>query len=211
MANELINILQSQLNNPQLMQQLSQQIGEANPEKTQQAASGIVTTLLSAMARNAAQPKGASALTHALDQDHDGSILDDAIGLLSQQQGSNKAQRMLNGTGILSHLLGGKQNDTTQMISQMSGLNPQKTDSLMTLLAPLIMGAVGKTKRQESLDATGLFNLLSGTLQQQKQAQGNANQDMISRLLDQDGDGEIADDALRIGGNLLKRFLNRKK
>lgn len=212
MSNELMSILQSKLNDDQFMQQLSQQIGGAEKEKTQKAATGIVSTLMSAMAKNAATPEGANSLANALERDHDGSILDDAIGMLSgQNQQANNASRMLNGSGILSHLLGGKQNGAIKMISQMSGLDDQKTGNLMTMLAPLLMGALGKTKRQQGLGAGDIFNLLNGSLSTQKQSTGNQTMDMISRFIDQDGDGDITDDAMRIGGSLLKRFFGKKR
>lgn len=212
MSNELVNILQSQLGNDQFIQQLSQQIGGAEPEKTKAAATGIVSTLMSAMAKNAATPKGANSLANALERDHDGSILDDAIGMLTgQNQQASNASRMLNGSGILSHLLGGKQNGAIKMVSQMSGLDNQKTGNLMTMLAPILMGALGKTKRQQGLNAGDIFNLLNGSLTAQKQSTGNQTMDLISRFIDQDGDGDITDDAMRIGGNLLKSFFRRKR
>jgi hypothetical protein len=212
MSNELVNILQRQLGNDQFIQQLSQQIGGAEPEKTKAAATGIVSTLMSAMAKNAATPEGANSLANALDRDHDGSILDDAIGMLSgQNQQASNASRMLNGSGILSHLLGGKQNGAINIISKMSGLDNQKTGNLMTMLAPILMGALGKTKRQQGLNAGDIFNLLNGSLSAQKQSTGNQTMDMISRFIDQDGDGDITDDAMRIGGSLLKSFFRRKR
>lgn len=212
MTNELMNILQSQLGDEQFIKQLSQQIGGAEPEKTKKAATGIVSTLMSAMAKNAATPEGANSLASALERDHDGSILDDAIGMLSgQNQQVSNASRMLNGSGILSHLLGGKQSGAVKMISQMSGLDDQKTGNLMTMLAPILMGALGKTKRQKGMDASDIFNLLNGSLTAQKQSTGNQTMDMITRFIDQDGDGDITDDAMRIGGSLLKRFFGRKK
>ena len=212
MSNELVNILQRQLGNDQFIQQLSQQIGGAEPEKTKAAATGIVSTLMSAMAKNAATPEGANSLANALDRDHDGSILDDAIGMLSgQNQQASNASRMLNGSGILSHLLGGKQNGAINMISQMSGLDNQKTGNLMTMLAPILMGALGKTKRQQGLNAGDIFNVLNGSLRAQKQSTGNQTMYLISRFIDQDGDGDITDDAMRIGGSLLKSFFRRKR
>lgn len=208
-----MSILQGQLGNDDFINQLSQQIGGAEPAQTKAAATGIVSTLMSAMAKNAATPEGASSLANALDRDHDGSILDDAIGMLSgQNKQVSNAGRMLNGSGILSHLLGGKQNGAINMISQMSGLDNQKTGNLMAMLAPILMGALGKTKRQSGLDASGIFNLLNGTVTtQRQQSSGNQTMDMITRFIDQDGDGDITDDAIKIGGSLLKRFFGRKR
>jgi len=61
---------------------------------------------MSALAKNSTQSESAiSGLTGTLDRDHDGSILDDIMGLMTgktQQQN----QKMLNGQGTLSHVLG---------------------------------------------------------------------------------------------------------
>lgn len=211
MSNDLMNILQQQLGNDDFISNLSKQIGGAEPAQTKVAASSIVTTLMGAMTRNASTPEGANALANALDRDHDGSILDDAIGMLSGQRQANNA-KMVNGAGILKHLLGGKQNGAIDMISQLSGLDNSKTGSLMTMLAPILMGALGKTKKQSGLGAADIFNLLQGTVStQKKQSTGNQGMDMISMFLDQDGDGDIKDDVMKIGGKLLSGFFRKKR
>ncbi len=207
MANDLLNLLQSQMNNDSFMEGLSRQIGGADTQQTKMAASGIMTTLLGALAKNASTQEGAQSLNNALENDHDGSILDDVMGMLS---GNNQPQnqRMLNGAGILNHLLGGKQGNAINMISQVSGLDQGKTGNLMQLLAPVIMGALGKTKRQNGLNIGDLAGLLSGSFSQQKQ-QTNISSGLITSLLDQDGDGSVTDDIANIGfkmlGNLFKR------
>jgi hypothetical protein len=209
MANDLLNLLQSQMNDDSFMQNLSQQIGGADTQQTKMAASGIMTTLLGALAKNASTPEGAQSLNNALEKDHDGSILDDVMGMLS---GNNQPQnqRMLNGAGILNHLLGGKQNNAANMISQVSGLDQNKTGNLMQLLAPVIMGALGKTKRQNGLDIGDLAGLLSGSFSQQKQ-QTNVSSGLINSLLDQDGDGNITDDIANMGFKMLGNLFKRKK
>ena len=57
------------------LKQLSRQIG-AGEQQTQSAAMAALPALLGAMKRNASTPEGASALSNALEQDHDGGILD---------------------------------------------------------------------------------------------------------------------------------------
>jgi hypothetical protein len=211
MSNDLMNILQEQLGNDDLIKNLSQQIGGAEPAQTKTAASSIITTLMGAMTRNASTSEGANSLANALDRDHDGSILDDAMGLLSGQKKTNN-NNMLNGAGILTHLLGGKQNGAIDMISKMSGLDNQKTGSLMTMLAPLLMGALGKTKKQSGMGAADIFNLLQGAVStQKKESTGNQGMDMITMFLDQDGDGDIKDDVMKIGSKLLSGFFRKKR
>lgn len=209
MSNQFLDLLQSQLNDDQFLDQLSQQIGGADKQQTKTAAEGAIDALMGAMARNAKNPQQAQNLAHALERDHDGSILEDAMGFLSgQRQPQNP--KMVNGSGILKHLLGGEQSNVISMISQMAGMDQNKSGNLLATLAPLVMGALGKTKKQSGLGVGDLMSLLNGSAQQRRQ-QGGMSGQLISAFLDQDGDGDVTDDVTRIGGNLLRRFFSRKK
>ena len=77
----VIELLQGQLDE-NLIQQLSQHIGAESTEQTEAAASGIISTLVAGLNKNAATPDGATALVSAIDRDHDGSILEDVAGFL---------------------------------------------------------------------------------------------------------------------------------
>jgi hypothetical protein len=202
---DLMDLLQGQLSKG-MIDQLSQQIGGADRQKTAAATTGILSTLMGGLAKNAATPDGASSLANALDRDHDGSILDDVMGMLSGQV-QPASQKALNGSGILNHILGPRQSGAIDMISNMSGLDKNKTGSLMTMLAPVIMGALAKAKQQEGLDAGGLASLLSGTVS--NRAQADPTMSLVTRFLDSDGDGDISDDVARLGmkflGNLFKK------
>ncbi len=200
-----MDMLQSQLSGG-LVDQLSQQIGGADREQTATAASGIVTTLVSALARNAASQDGAAALSNALDRDHDGGILENLMGMLSGNvQPQN--ERAANGAGILNHILGDRQGGVSNMVSQMSGLNNNQTSQLMTMLAPIVMGMLGKTKRENGLDEGGLASLLNGTVSQQQNS--NPTMALVTQFLDSDGDGSIMDDVANMGmkflGGLFKK------
>lgn len=202
----LMDLLQGQLSEG-LVDQLSQQIGGAEKEKTAAAASGIMTTLMGALAKNASTTEGARSLDNALERDHDGSVLEDLMGMLS---GNARPQneRALNGSGILNHVLGDRQSGAIDMISKMSGLDSGKTGSLMSMLAPVIMGTLGKAKRDQGLDMAGIASLLSGTVSAQKQ--NNPTMNLVTRFLDSDGDGSIVDDVANIGLKLLGNLFKRK-
>ncbi len=204
----LIDLLQGQLPD-QMLDQLSNQIGSADRQQTATAASGIVATLVSALARNASSERGAQSLANALDSDHDGSILENLAGLLGGGQVPAQQSRALNGAGILKHILGDRQGSAIEMISQMSGLNSNQTGSMMQMLAPVVMGLLGKTKREQGLDVSGLVNLLSGTAQS-RQAQSNPAMRMVTMLLDRDRDGSAMDDIARIGLNVLGNLFKKK-
>ncbi len=201
-----MEMLQGQL--PQgLVDQLSQQIGGADKQQTAVAASGIMNTLVSALARNASSEQGATNLSNALDRDHDGGILDNLMGVLSGNAQS-QSDRTMNGAGILNHILGDRQDGVSNMVSNMSGLNNNQTSQLMTMLAPVVMGLLGKTKRENGLDIGGLASLLTGQASQNQQS--NPAMSMVTRFLDSDGDGSVMDDVANMGMKFLGGLFAKK-
>lgn len=204
---DLTSLIQSQIS-PGLIDQLSQQLGGVEKEKTAAATTGILTTLLGALAKNAATPSGAAALNNALEKDHDGSILNDVIGMVTGQTAPAN-NRAVNGAGILNHVLGNNQGAMVDMISKMSGLEANKTGDLMTMLAPVVMGMLGKAKREENLDASGISDVLGGFAKQQQSS--NPMMGMVTRMLDADGDGSIVDDVLGMLGKSVLSGLFKKR
>ncbi len=204
---DLTSLIQSQISSG-LIEQLSQQLGGVEKEKTAAATTGILASLLGAMAKNASTPDGAAALNNALEKDHDGSILNDVIGMVTGQAAPAN-DRAVNGAGILNHVLGGKQGGVVDMISKMSGLESNKTGDLMTMLAPVVMGMLGKAKRENNLDASGISDVLGGFAKQQKDT--NPMMGMVTKMLDADGDGSIVDDVLGMLGKGVMSGLFGKK
>ncbi len=204
---DLIELLRGKLDN-NFINQLSQQIDEQDPEQTEAAASGIISTLIAGLSKNVEQPGGDTELVSAIERDHDGSILDDLGGFIfGNKQVDNP--KTLNGAGILDHILGGKKSKVQDMVGNATGMDKSKIMKLMITLAPLVLAAIGKAKRnQQSQGSQGGFNvrdLLSGTVRSQS-SQGKP-MGMLERFLDKDGDGQIMDDIASMGKDL---FLNRR-
>jgi hypothetical protein len=189
----LLEMLQQRLGG-QAADTISRQIG-ADPGTTSNAIDAALPLLLSAVARNAGDPAQAQSLDRAVTQDHDGSILDDVPGFLNQGGGGA-------GAGILRHVLGGRQQSVQTGLSQATGLDAGKTGQLLTMLAPLVLGAVGRTKRENRLDSNGLSTMLTGEHERLKE-QSPGVMGALSRFLDQDNDGNVMDD---VGGMLGKAF-----
>jgi hypothetical protein len=175
-------------------QQISRQLG-ADPGTTSNAIDAALPLLLSAVARNAGNREQAQSLGRAVSEDHDGSILDDVPGYLSQAQSGP-------GAGILRHVLGGKQQSVQTGLSQATGLDAGKTGQLLTMLAPLVMGALGRAKRENQLDNEGLSTLLTGENERLKESAPGV-MGALGRFLDRDNDGSVMDD---VGGMLGKAF-----
>jgi hypothetical protein len=204
MAN-LMDFLQFSMSDD-VVENLTSQIGAKDPKQTMVAANGIFSVLTNALSKNTANESALSGLAGALDRDHDGSILDDVMGLLGGRS-QPKTPKMMDGLGIIGHLLGGKQNGVVDAISQMSGLDQNGTASLMLKLAPMVMGVLGRVKKQKNMDTNILSNYLQTSAQQVKKEIPNT--DLLTRILDQDGDGSMMDDVAQIGLKALGNFFKR--
>ncbi len=182
------------------LDQISSQIG-ADRSATKEALPAALGSLMAALAKNSAQPSGAEALNDALARDHDGGILDDLGGFLSNPSG---------GSGILKHVLGGKQPALEAGIGQASGLDAGSAGQLLKVLAPIVMGALGKQRRQGGMDAGAIAGMLAGEREQVARRAPREGNDLLTAILDADGDGQVIDDlASKVGGGLLKSFLKR--
>jgi hypothetical protein len=186
----------------QLIQQLSgsalSEIGKkigADKQTASTAMSVALPLLVSALAKNSSQPKGAESLHTALAEDHDGSILDDISGFLTDPAAAN-------GAGILKHVLGGQQPVVAKGVAKGTGLKADQVVQLLQIAAPLVMGLLGKQQQQEKLDTNGLTSFL-GSQQQQVQESNPDLMGALNTLLDADKDGSALDDILGMAGNLL--------
>lgn len=150
--------------------------------------------LLGALANNSSTPEGASSLLGALDRDHDGSVLDDVGGFVANYG-------LGNGEGILGHVFGGRVGAVQQGVSQTTGLNAGSTTQLLMMLAPIVMGALGRANRQGSLDQSNLPAALSGATQQMGGNSGTFG--MLAQLLDSNKDGSAVDDVLRMASGFF--------
>ena len=132
-------------------------------DKAQGAVQTGLSVLTGALARNAAKPSGAASLDQALAKDHDGSIFDKVGDFLGNAAAGP-------GAAILGHVLGKKQDSVTAAVGQQTGLSPQQSSNLLVTLAPLVMGALGKMKAQQGLDASGVAGALATESQQIEQS-----------------------------------------
>jgi hypothetical protein len=184
--------------------QISQTVG-AEPSLVNSAIQMALPALINGLANNASTPEGAQNLNNALEQ-HDGGILDNLGGLgglASSIFGGGQSSPQLNAGGILGHILGGNQGNVTQQISNQSGLGAGQVAQILMLLAPIVMGYLGRQKQQNNLDAGGLSQILG---QQQQQIQQAPQGGFLQNMLDSDHDGSITDD---IASMAFKYMTNR--
>lgn len=144
---------------PDTIQQLSGALG-TDSAATSNAISLALPALLGGLAHNAAQPAGAAALDNALDQ-HDGSILDNLGGMFGGA--GNAGGGALGGIGgaILGHIFGGRRGSVEEGVGKASGLDAAQVAQLMAMLAPIVMGVLGRMKQTKGLDANRLPEVLN--------------------------------------------------
>lgn len=157
---------------------------------------GALPALMGGLTRNSQSPEGASSLLAALDRDHDGSILDDVAGFLGTPESAEA------GSGILRHTLGGRQQRVETALSRSTGVDAASVGKILAMVAPIVMGALGRTQRRKGLDAAGLSSMLGKERELARQRSPQAV-DMLTRLLDADDDGSVMDEVAQMGSKLL--------
>ena len=186
--NSIINLLQGQD-----LQELASKVG-GNEEEVKSGLGVALPAMLEALNKNTNTTEGAESLNKAL-EDHDGSIFNNVSGFLDNPQSEN-------GLGILGHLFGNSTPNVAQAVSKSSGLDQNSSMQLLTMLAPLVLGFLGKEKKQNNLDANGLNNLTS--MLSSNLAQSNPDiMSFVGSLLDSNKDGSFLDEALGMLGGFF--------
>lgn len=187
----LLDLLNSDIGKT-IISGVSGQTGQSS-EKTGGLLAMALPVLTQAMQRNASTPQGAAGLLSALGGKHDGGILDNLSGFF----GGGVDESVTNdGAGILGHVLGDKQQNVQNALSQQSGIDAGSVGNMLSMAAPLLMGMLGKQSRQQNVtDSNGLTGLLGGLLGGgASNAEPQQNQSFLNSILDADGDGSIIDD-----------------
>lgn len=198
--NDLLGALMGQLTEQNAVSAIGKKVG-ADSQTTTKALQFAIPVLLGALANNTAKKSGANALNNALTKDHDGSILNDIMGAVAG--GSTSAV----GAGILKHVLGGQRNTVEQQLSSQTGLSAEGMGQIMEIAAPILLGMLGKQKRENNLGASAIASLLGGAKQQAADAPFGPSMDMLGALL---GGGRNNKSGLMgVGMNLLKGFLKK--
>lgn len=176
--NNILDLIGGSLGN-QVVDSISKGAGTSK-EETQSVVAAALPVLMGALQNNASGG-GAQGILSAINSKHDGSILDNLSGLL----GSDVAA---DGNGILKHVLGGHQAPVQQALSQKTGVSSANVSKILSLLAPIVMGYLGKQTKSSSVNSDqGLTDLLGGLLG------GGSGADILGGLLGGSG---------KSGGNL---------
>ena len=152
MAANLTSIVMQFLT-PEVIGQIASLLG-LDRAATQKATAGTVPALLAGLSDLVQTPAGTNQLSKLLSQQQTGSLTD----LLRKGDPQGLAQA---GSTMLSGLFGGPTLDgMAQAVGQFTGAGDSGGKSLITMLGPIVLGALGQHQRDAGLDANGLASLL---------------------------------------------------
>jgi outer membrane protein OmpA-like peptidoglycan-associated protein len=144
---------------PDIINKASAFLGET-PASTSKAMTGIVPTLLSNVASVASAPGGLSQLESLVSKVGVGNVLNNVGSLFSG--GSATADAMGLGRNLLGTILGENTGSLISAISNFSGISSASAGALLSLAAPLVLGALAKLKYLQTLTTGELARLLTG-------------------------------------------------
>jgi len=176
--------------------QLAEQVG-GNEGQVKNGVMAALPAMLTALSKNTGTEKGAQELSNALETKHDGSILNNLSGYLSNPD-------LKDGAGILNHLFGSQTSNVANAVSQSSGLDSNGSMKMLQMLAPVLMGMLGQQKKQNNLDAEGIGNLTSMLASNfGSEAGASGIMDAVTNLLDANKDGNVMDDIMGMVGKIF--------
>ena len=176
--------------------QLAEQVG-GNEGQVKNGVMAALPAMLTALSKNTGTEKGAQELNNALETKHDGSILNNLSGYLSNPD-------LKDGAGILNHLFGSQTSNVANAVSQSSGLDTNGSMKMLQMLAPILMGMLGQQKKQNNLDAEGIGNLTSMLASNfGSEAGASGIIEAVTNLLDANKDGNVMDDIMGMVGKLF--------
>lgn len=187
---DLSTMLNSILGDEKILAELGSKV-QATPDEVRKAATLGVPTLVEALDRNAREDGKKASLAKAL-EDHGNDDVDDVEGFLNGVDVND-------GNKMLDHIFGERKVNVENNIANNSGLGIGQVSGLMSMLAPLLMGMLGKKKREDNVsegnlsDLTGSLGGVLGGLLGQK---NSGVMDIAKKMLDKDGDGSFMDDLM---------------
>ncbi|MGB4967788.1 MAG: DUF937 domain-containing protein, partial [Candidatus Saccharimonadales bacterium] len=86
----------------------------------------------------------------------------------------------------------------TDNVAEKAGVSTSAAGDILSTLAPIVLGQLGKSKQSQGLDAGGIAD----TILRQQLPKGTLTT-LMTGFLDRDKDGQILDDLLDMGQGML--------
>ncbi len=148
---DLMNMILKQAVSGDNLAQLAEKTG-ISEDKLPNAIEASLPAIMEGLNQNSNTKSGAEALDKALDK-HDGSILD------SLANGDLSGIDLGDGAKILGHIFGDAEGDVEDELGKEAGISSGQSADLMSALAPLVLGALGKEKQDGGLGAMAMSAL----------------------------------------------------
>ncbi len=188
-----ISSLFGMLMNKEALENLGGSVG-ANKEQVQKLINLGMPTMMKAMDRNTKTESGAQSLYKALQKHQDDNVEEMA-------RNPDKVDKT-DGEKILNHIFEDKNERVQTNLAKQTNLVQNQVSTVLSQLAPLVLGALGQQQKELDVNVSNLSNLMGGAIEQ------SGSSDVIKmaeQLLDADKDGSILDDVGRMFGKLFKR------
>jgi len=167
---------------------LAQGFGLQN-DQAASALKALLPALSSGLKKNTSSPSGMAGLLGALESGSHHEYLDKPSRL-------GTPEAIADGNGILGHLLGSK--DVSRRVASQAadqtGLSGDLLKKMLPVVASMAMGALAKNTSQRGIQSRAMATQPGGGVLE-----------MLSPMLDADGDGSVADDLLGMAGKFFSR------
>jgi hypothetical protein len=175
MATNLVSYMMQFLT-PDMIGRIAGALG-LNRSDAQSGVSAVVPALLAAFSGVADKPGGAQSLVNTIKQQS--GVLDNFAGMIG---GNNQSSFIERGSSLLTSLLGSHdQAALTGAVARFAGLGQNKATSLLGMLAPAVMGLIGKQIGTRGVDVGSLTGLLASQKEQIAQALPNGMGELLDR------------------------------
>jgi OmpA-OmpF porin, OOP family len=157
-----INLLDSarSLLTPDVVSRVSSLIGET-PAKTQQALGAAIPSLAGVICNEASTPGGATKVHNLITSTQlPGDLLTNTGGALAG--GAATEGLMRTGSGLVSSLLGDRAGGVANLMASTAGIQFSSASRLLSIVAPLLFGVIGKHITNAGIGASGIASLMSG-------------------------------------------------
>ncbi len=137
------------------MKMLGSKVGlDKNTSKN--AISSIAQLLTGKLADNASTKEGSEELLRALEKHRNGGVLNKVEDLVNDDVDTDTE-----GEKIVDHILGDKKENAIMSMAKNLNIDSGTIMKLLPMVAPMVMGALGKAKEEEKVDSNGLSSMLS--------------------------------------------------
>ncbi len=175
MATNLVSYMMQFLT-PDMIGRIAGALG-LNRNDAQSGVSAVVPALLAAFSGLADKPGGAQSLVNTIKQQS--GVLDNFASMIG---GNNQSSFIERGSSLLTSLLGSHdQAALTGAIARFAGLGQNKASSLLGMLAPVVMGLIGRQIGTRGVDIGSLTSLLASQKEQVAQALPNGMGELLDR------------------------------